>query len=203
MEPSALIVFAAAYFIMVATPGPGIAALVARVLGRGTKGAPALIAGYVVGDLSWFTVAALGLAAIAKTFATAFLVIKYVGVLYLLYLGYRMWTAPALVTAKDEGGDATLSQLFLAGLTVTLGNPKPMAFFLALLPTVIDLEALTPVAFAELAGIIVAVMALNQAAYVLLASRARRFVSNPRAVRIVNRICGGALVGAAATVAVR
>lgn len=203
MEFSSLALFAAAYTIMVATPGPGIAALVARVLGRGTKGAPALIAGYVIGDLAWFSAAALGLATIAKTFATAFLVIKYVGVVYLLYLAYKMWMSPAVGPATHEGADASPRQLFAAGLTVTLGNPKGMAFFLALLPTVVDLEALTPLAFAELAAVIIVVMSLNQAAYVLLANRARRFVESARAVKIVNRICGGALAGAAAAVATR
>ncbi|MBF9234016.1 LysE family translocator [Microvirga alba] len=200
MDFTSLAIFTAAYAIMVATPGPGIAALVARVLGRGTKGAPAFIAGYVIGDLCWFTGAALGLSAIAKTFATAFLVIKYIGAAYLLYLAYKMWATPVVVAARDEGEDATPRELFTASLTLTLGNPKPMAFFLALLPTVIDLEVLTPLAFAELAIIIAVVLAINQALYVILADRARRFVSDVRAMRIVNRICDGALVGAAAAV---
>lgn len=200
MDFASLAIFAAAYAIMVATPGPGIAALVARVLGRGTKGAPALIAGYVIGDLFWFTLAALGLAAIANTFATAFLVIKYIGAAYLLYLAYKMWTSPVAEARADAGADATRGQLFMAGLTVTIGNPKPMVFFLALLPTVVDLEALTPLAFAELAVIISIVLAVNLAAYVLLADRARRFVANAKAMKIVNRICGTALAGAAAAV---
>jgi threonine/homoserine/homoserine lactone efflux protein len=200
MDLTSLAVFTAAYALMVATPGPGVAALVARVLGRGTKGVPALIAGYVIGDLFWFTLAALGLAAIAKTFATVFLIIKYLGAVYLLYLAYKMWSAPVSKAALGEGEDATPRQLFMAGLTVTIGNPKPIAFFLALLPTVIDLGALTPLAFIELAIIICVVLTFNQALYVVLANKARHFVADPRSIKIVNRICGTALVGAAAAV---
>jgi threonine/homoserine/homoserine lactone efflux protein len=59
-------IFAAIYFLAVALPGPGIAAVVARALARGTQGAPAFIAGFLVGDLIWFTFAATGLAALAR-----------------------------------------------------------------------------------------------------------------------------------------
>jgi threonine/homoserine/homoserine lactone efflux protein len=55
-----LSIFAAVYVLAVASPGPGVAAIVARVLGRGTRGAPAFIAGFLVGDLIWFTFAATG-----------------------------------------------------------------------------------------------------------------------------------------------
>ena len=62
MSAYGLLIFALVYALAVATPGPGIAAVIARGLGRGTHGAPAFIAGFLVGDLIWFTLAALGLA---------------------------------------------------------------------------------------------------------------------------------------------
>lgn len=205
MELAGLVVFATAYTLAVASPGPGVTALVARVLGRGLAGAPAYIAGFVVGDLVWFTVAALGLAAVAQTWATAFLVIKWLGVAYLLWLAYRMWTAPAepVDLAPERGGASNAGELFLAGLALTLGNPKVMAFFLALLPTIVDLEGLSAVAFAELVALIAVILSGVMAGYALLAQRARRFVADPRAMRAVNRVCGAALAGAAATVAAR
>jgi threonine/homoserine/homoserine lactone efflux protein len=72
-----LTAFAAAYFAVLILPGPGVAALVARVLARGTQGIPAFIAGFVAGALLWFAIAATGLAALAATFAAVFLVIRY------------------------------------------------------------------------------------------------------------------------------
>lgn len=82
MDVAGLLVFTAAYLVAVASPGPGIAAIVARMLGHGLTGATAFITGFLVGDLVWFTVAATGLAMVASSFATLFLVIKYAGAAY-------------------------------------------------------------------------------------------------------------------------
>jgi threonine/homoserine/homoserine lactone efflux protein len=204
MDLASLLIFATAYALAVLSPGPGITALVARVIGRGTRGAPAYVAGFVVGDLIWFCVAALGLAALAKTWATLFLVVKWVGVAYLLYLAWKMWTAPAVGTdVAADTRDVAPRQLFLSGLLLTLGNPKVMAFFLALLPTIIDLSNLSLLAFAELFVLIAVILSTILSGYVMLASRARRFIASPAAMRVVNRACGVAIAGAAATVAVR
>src|SRR5437868_3575027 len=84
MDLTALIVFATALLVAAASPGPGIIAIVARVIGRGSRGAVAYSAGFVIGDLVWLTVAILGLAVVAQAFAQVFLVIKYAGAAYLL-----------------------------------------------------------------------------------------------------------------------
>ena len=84
MSFSGLGIFCLVYFLAVASPGPGVAAVVARALAHGTRGAGAFIAGYVVGDLVWFTVAALGLAALAHSFQSVFVVVKYAGAAYFL-----------------------------------------------------------------------------------------------------------------------
>src|SRR3954471_20018636 len=109
-----LAVFCLAYALAVATPGPGVAAIVARSLSRGTQGAPAFIAGFLIGDLLWFTVAATGLAALAQTAYTVFVAVKYAGVAYLLYLSYRMWTAAAKpVESEGSGFDSSQKPLRL------------------------------------------------------------------------------------------
>jgi threonine/homoserine/homoserine lactone efflux protein len=94
-------------------------------------------------------------------------------------------------------------RLFLAGLAINLGNPKAIVFFLALVPTVVDLEALTPLGFVELAGIVAAVGATVLTAYTVAAARARRLFTSPRALRLVNRGSSVAMAGAAAAVAAR
>src|SRR3974390_30318 len=87
-------IFCIVYFLAVATPGPGVAAVIARALAHGTRGAGAFIAGYLVGDLLWFTVAAAGLAALAHSAQAVFAGVKYLGAAYLLYLAYRAWNTP-------------------------------------------------------------------------------------------------------------
>ena len=140
-----LLIFSSVYLLAVATPGPGIAAIVARSLARGSQGAVAFIAGFWIGDLIWFSVAATGLAALAQTARVVFVVIKYAGAVYLLYLAYRLWTAPPAAATEQQAVDTGQKpmQLFLGSLALTMANPKTAIFFLALLPTVVRLEELT------------------------------------------------------------
>jgi threonine/homoserine/homoserine lactone efflux protein len=203
MDFANLLVFALAYLAVVALPGPGVTALVARVLARGTYGAPAYIAGFIAGALLWFTLAATGLAAIAATFATLFVVIRYLGAAYLLYLAWKLWTAPVRPATAVDSSPEGRGRLFLAGLAINLGNPKAVVFFLALLPTVVDLGALTPLGFAEMALLIVLIVAGVFAAYTIAAARARRLFTSPRALRIANRGSAVVMAGAAAAVATR
>jgi threonine/homoserine/homoserine lactone efflux protein len=204
MDLTALIVFATALLVAAASPGPGIIAIVARVIGRGSHGAAAYSAGFVIGDLVWLSVAILGLAVVAQAFAQVFLVIKYAGAAYLLYLAYRMWSAPvqAIDVAADIGGDGR-GRLFLTGLAISLGNPKVMAFYVALLPSLIDVTRVTVVGFAELAAICVAVLAVVLSTYVVAAVRARTLFTSPRAMRLLNRTGGTMLAGAAVAVAAK
>jgi threonine/homoserine/homoserine lactone efflux protein len=204
MDLTSLALFATALFIAAASPGPGIAAIVARVLGRGTRGAVAFSAGVAIGDVVWLTFAIVGLAAVAHTFHSVFLAIKYAGAAYLLYLAYKLWTAP--VEARDveanEAGENPV-KLFLAGLAVTMGNPKVMVFYLALLPTLLDLTRIGVLGYAELVATTLGVLAVVFAAYIGLASRARRLFTSERAIRRINRTTGAVMAGAAAAIASR
>jgi len=197
-----LSVFCLIYALSVASPGPGVAAVVARSLAHGARGGPAFIAGFLVGDLAWFTVAATGLAALAQTAHTVFAAVKYAGAAYLLYLAWRMWTAPArALEGKEVESTQKSSRLFLGSLALTMGNPKTMVFFFALLPTVVQLETLSLAGFLEIATVIALVLPLVLGAYVLAAVRARRLLQSPRAIRLVNRGSATVMAGAAVVVA--
>ncbi len=199
-----LSVFALVYVLAVASPGPGVAATVARALGRGMHGAPAFIAGFVVGDLIWFTLAATGLSMLAQTAYTVFVVVKFAGAAYLLYLAYRLWTAPPtpLTGAEAERPERAL-QLFMGSLALTLGNPKTMVFFLAVLPTVVELKRLTVGGFFAIALVICSLLPVILGAYTYFAARARKHLSRPRTVRWVQRGTGVVMAGAAVAVATR
>jgi threonine/homoserine/homoserine lactone efflux protein len=204
MDLAGLAVFGTALLVAAASPGPGIAALVARVLGRGPRGAVAFSAGLAVGDVVWLACAVVGLAALAEAFHGLFLAIKYGGVAYLVYLAYRIWTAPVEARAlAAETAREHPFRLFLAGLALTLGNPKVMVFYLALLPTILDLSRVTLWGFAELVGVTLSVLGLVFAAYALAAARARRLFTSPRALRALNRATGAAMAGAAVAIAAR
>ncbi len=203
MDASHLLVFAAAYLVALVLPGPGVTALVARVLARGTQGAPAFIAGFVVGSLVWFAIAATGLAVLAATFTALFLVIRYAGAAYLLYLAWKLLTSPPAALDGAAASPDGLGRLFLAGLAINLGNPKVIVFFLALLPTVVDLGHLTPVGFLELALIVTVIASSVLTAYTLAAARARRIFASPRSMRLMKRGGGIVMAGAAITIVAR
>ena len=120
-----------------------MAAAVAWALARGADGS----AGFVLGDLIWFAAAASGLALLAETFAALFTAVRYAGAACLPFMAWKLWTAPAVPEAEAPPARPEKGwRLFLAGLAITLGNPKAIVFFLALLPMVLDLGALTPAA---------------------------------------------------------
>jgi threonine/homoserine/homoserine lactone efflux protein len=203
MTLTGILTFCAVYALAVATPGPGVAAIIARSLAHGFRGAPAFIAGFVVGDLLWFGIAATGLAALAKTAAAVFVAIKWAGVAYLLYLAWKLWTAPAERVAVSADSRQHGWSAFLASLMLTLANPKAILFFLALLPTVVDLASLNALRFAEISMAIAIVLPAVLFSYVFLAARAREMFTTPRAVRRLNRGSGVAMAGAAVVVATR
>jgi len=199
-----LLTFCAVYALAVAAPGPGVAAVIARGLAHGLKGTHAFIAGFMVGDLAWFAIAATGLAALAKTAATLFVAIKWAGVAYLLYLAWKLWSAPAERVKVDEVDDRQHGwRAFIASLLLTMANPKTILFFVALLPTVVDLASMNLVRFVEISAAMCVVLPAVLGAYAFLAARARELFTTPTAVRRLNRSSGVAMAGAAVAVATR
>ncbi len=206
MELSALLVFAAALGLAAATPGPGMTAIVARALGAGFLGTLPMVLGFVLGDLLYLSAAAFGLAALANSFGTLFLVVRWLGAAYLVYLAVKMWHAPlpmGLSTDAPPARGGGAGRTFLAGLFITLGNPKTMVFYLALLPTLIDLGAMTLLGFAEIAALVVAILLVVGSAYALAADRARTLLRSRRAIQTLNRSAGALMAGAAAAIITR
>ncbi|KVH48302.1 lysine transporter LysE [Burkholderia diffusa] len=203
MTLSALAVFAIALLVTAGTPGPSVAALVARVLTNGVRDVLPFLAAMWIGEALWLTLAVTGLSAFARTFETGLLVLKLLGVAYLLFLAWKMWTAPTDTPAGDLPRGQSPSRMFVAGTLVTLGNPKIMLFYLALLPTIVDLTHVGVIAWAELVGTMLAVLIFADCFWSLLASRARALLTSARAKRIANRTSATAMAGAAVAIATR
>ena len=203
MEPIALAIFAFALILNAGTPGPSIAALVSRVITRGWTDVAPFVAAMWLGEVIWLTLVMTGLSALAETFHTAFIILKYAGVAYLLWLAFRMWTQP--VSTDGEALPDTRSgwSMFATGMALTLGNPKIMVFYLALLPTLIDLSSATVSLWALVASVTVGSLALVDFAWIAAAHHARRFLKTPRAVQVANRVGATSLGGAAVVIASR
>ncbi len=204
MEPASLVLFTVVLVLAAASPGPAVVALVARTLARGRAGSRAFILGLVLGDIVWLAGAVLGLAALAAALGPFFMLVRLAGAAYLLLLAWRLWTARHEPLATRAGTPVrSASSQFMTGILLSLGNPKSMAFYLALLPTLLDVGRISLPDFLEMCAIITIVLVAVFTAYMHLADKARRFIATPRAMRVLNRLCGTAMAGAAVSVATR
>ncbi len=204
MTLAGLMLYISVYAVAVATPGPGIALVVARSMGKGLDRVGWFATGFALGDNVLFALAASGLAIIAQTFEGVFWVVRMLGVAYLLYLAFKIWRAP--VTALDLNETTvreTRMQAMMSSFLLTIGNPKPIMFFLAIMPLVIDVQSLTLGTFALLAMVNILVIVPVMLAYALLADRARRLFRSPRALGAINRTTAAMMAGTAVVMASR
>lgn len=208
MGLESILTLAVAVLLFGASPGPGIFAVVARALSAGLRPALALSAGLIIGDLIWLTAAASGLAVVAQAMGDFFIVLKVAGGLYLAWMGVKAWRSrpqaladgtPAAAAAPDKSLLATLA----GGVTVTLSNPKAILFYLAVLPTILDLDAITLPGLLTAGAVVVVVLVAVCGTYAVLAARARALLSSEKAVRRLNRTSGALLIGAGVAVATR
>ena len=147
MSLEASITFFLAIFIFAITPGLGTFALLARALVSGAWSCLPMAVGMAISDIIYLILATFGLATIAENYGGLFTAIRFVGAAYLLYLGYKMWAAKVDINFKvDEssGGSKRKDWLsgFIQGFLISASNPKVILFYIAFLPTFIDLSAL-------------------------------------------------------------
>ncbi|MBP1851655.1 LysE family translocator [Rhizobium halophytocola] len=203
MSLSGLLIFAGALFVAAGSPGPNIAALVARVLAKGIRDVLPFLVAMWIGEAIWLTFAVVGLTAIAATLQPLFLTVKWAGIVYLLYLAWKMWTSRPEPETDTMPQRSSPWRMFAAGMAVALGNPKIMIFYIALLPAIIDLSHVDFIGWAELTATMLVVLVTVDAFWALLAGHGRRYIRNARTVRLVNRASAGLMATAAAAIAVR
>jgi len=141
------------------------------------------------------TCSMLGLGAILAASAFVFTGLRWIGGLYLVYLGFKLWRAP-VVTPDAAAPALSLRRIFAHAYAVTALNPKSIIFFIAFVPQFIDTARPFAPQVVILEATFVTLAALNAALYGWLASKAREKLKNPRVQRAVNRTGGGALMGA-------
>jgi threonine/homoserine/homoserine lactone efflux protein len=203
MDLSAILLFAAVLTVAIATPGPTVAVLVARVLTLGPARNLGFAAGLVLGDVVWLAATVFGLAALAEQAHEIMVALKYVGAAYLVYLAFKMWTTPAASPAQAASDRKQRLGPVAGGLAMAISNPKTMLFYLALLPNLVPLADISLVTFAELVALLTVVYSAVLAAYMISASYARRLITSPRTVRYANRGSAVVMAGTAAIVASR
>ncbi len=197
MSVEASITFFIAIFIFAITPGPGTFALLARALSLGAMSCAPMAFGMAISDIVYLILATFGLAAIAENYSGLFTVIRFVGAGYLLYLGWKMWTAE-IDTDFTQGRASSGAWLsgFMQGFLISASNPKVILFYIAFLPTFIDLSSLnsSDIVLTSVLTLLALMAGLMMVA--IGASSVRKYLKSRQAIQRLNRTAGSIMIGA-------
>lgn len=204
MNEITILAFAAVAFIGIATPGPTVLLALTNGSRYGVKRALPGMAGAMLSDFVLIGAVALGLGALLAASEFWFSVVKWVGVAYLAYLGVMLLRSKGTLD-QSLGADASNSPpppaaIFLKSFLVAVTNPKGYLFFSAFLPQFIAPAAPQVPQYATLALVFATIDFLAMFGYALLGSQAVKYLRKSSALWL-DRICGGALLTLAGTLA--
>ncbi len=188
--------FVAASMALLIIPGPTVLLVLSYAVSHGKRVALASAAGVALGDLIAMTASLAGLGALVLASATLFVALKWVGALYLVFLGVKMFrSASTAALGAVENVQATSAANVFGHLTaVTALNPKSIVFFIAFAPQFIAVNSPLLPQFVILIATFVGLAALNSLAYALLADRLRVKIARPSVLAWITRLGGTALV---------
>ena len=196
--------FSVAYFVAVfifsITPGPGVFALIAKALKQGGSACWGLALGMTMSDIAYLLLVVWGLGYIANEYQVVFTIIRWCGAAYLFYLAWQIWHAPvelntaAVAPTRSKGASFIIS--YAEGMLISGTNPKVMLFYIAFLPTFVDLTVLTTEGVVLVVGLNFIALMLGLMLIAFSASKARKLFSQHKAVTRLNRITAG-LMGTA------
>lgn len=190
--------FFLAIFIFGITPGPGVFALLARGMTLGAKQCLPLAFGMTISDVIYLIFACLGLATIAHNYAFLFEAIRIIGAFYLFYLAYKMFTAPIEIeeqkSQKVEKKEFMYG--FIQGFLISASNPKVILFYIAFLPTFIDIKSLTSndiviVSLLTIVALMIGLMSIS-----ILANKAKKVLKSKKSMKKMNYTAGSIMFAA-------
>ncbi|CUH75769.1 LysE family translocator [Tropicibacter naphthalenivorans] len=186
--------FVAASIALLMIPGPTILLVLSYALSKGRSVAVASAAGVATGDFVAMSLSLAGLGALVATSAMLFTVLKWVGAVYLVWLGIKLIrSAPTSGLALPEA-EVSARGVFLHNAAVTALNPKSIAFFIAFVPQFITPERALLPQFAVLVTTFVTLATLNALAYALAADRLRGMIARPSVLTWITRAGGATLI---------
>ena len=195
MDLSLWLAFVAASTALLLIPGPTVLLVLSYAIGQGRRVAVPTALGVATGDLIAMSGSLAGLGALVLTSATLFVALKWVGAVYLIYLGGQMlFGAPRAGLDVRTASDLTPRAAFLNASAVTALNPKSIAFFIAFVPQFLDPSRPLLGQAVLLTATFVGLAAINALAYAVLAGRMRDAIRRPAVILWLTRAGGTALV---------
>lgn len=191
--------FLAASLLIAVTPGPGAVLSMSTGLRAGYRVALHGILGLQLALLIQLAVVAVGLGALLAASETAFFVLKVVGALYLVWLGWQRWRAP--VEAVTGAAGAPVGDIFRQAVLVNMTNPKAIVFICALVPQFIEPAAPLWPQYLVIGATLCGCDTLVMSCYALAGARVARWLARPGALRLQNRLFGGLFMSAGVALA--
>lgn len=186
--------FVTAAGLLILMPGPNVALIVANSIAHGARYGLLTVAGTSSAMLIQLALVVFGLTAIVSFLAAWFEWLRWLGVVYLLYLGVRTWRAPAIDLTKTDAQPRSLRAIYARGFFISLTNPKTLMFFSAFLPQFVAPGAEPLGQLILLAATFFVMAAIFDASWALAAHRFRQALAVNSVLR--NRLSGGLLLGA-------
>jgi len=184
--------------ITVASPGPGVVLTLSNAIRYGIKPTMAAVFGIALGILIIASVSATSLGLLLATSAFAFMVIKFIGAAYLVYLGIKLWRSPAIKLEVNKGNVKDQAPLygkrFKEGLLVSLLNPKPIFFFMSLFPQFIDPQQSYIFQFTLLTLTFCSVVIVIHTFYAFGANAIKSWLLSSKGSKVVNRVGGSVFI---------
>jgi homoserine/homoserine lactone efflux protein len=198
MDFSLWLTFFAAAWLISLSPGAGAVAAMSAGVNHGFARGYVMTFGLVLGIWTQVLVVGLGLGALIAASAIGFMLVKWLGVAYLVWLGIKQWRAPAVPMVSDAAEVVAVAPrtLVLRGWMINAVNPKGTVFLLAVVPQFLDLARPLGGQYLVIAATLAFTDLIVMAGYTALASRLLRLLKSPRQVAILNRSFGSLFVAA-------
>jgi threonine/homoserine/homoserine lactone efflux protein len=184
-------------------PGPGVVVVVARALDSGFRQGLATAMGILSGDFIFIALAIFGLAALTEVMGSFFVIIKYAGAAYLIYLGYQLITSGSIDRPKQALKPAKYSTNYLVGLATSVSNPKVTLFYLSFFPAFLDLENISVTDIGLLFLIATFSVGLVMAGYAYVAAKTKSSFAASAKTQYLKYGSGALLMGGGVFVALR
>jgi threonine/homoserine/homoserine lactone efflux protein len=199
LEATQILAYMSALMLAAAIPGPGMIALVAHSVRGGAVTGFTMLSGLILGDLIYLSFAVFGLAVVAHSYSGLFTVVSWCASFYLVWLAWQLWNyIPEAINIDKHANKQELTKAWVSGLTITLGNPKTIAFYLAILPLVITLDTVSFETWGLLlVPLTILVLLFIGALFILGALKIRLFLASSKAQSWLFKGAGAIMLAAA------
>jgi len=207
MELNIWLVYISVISLLLFSPGPSAILCISDGVKFGYKKAIPTILGGALSALILMTISAIGLGAVLAASETLFLVIKLLGAIYLVYLGWNAWREGAIKLPEANTNTSVLAtyaahKLFKKSFMVGISNPKDLLFFIALFPSFMNSEAPQLPQYIILASTWFCLEYLFMSVYTGLGAKMAPLFNNPRPMRWINRILGSVFISLGSLLAI-